>query len=182
MTRGTIAMCLASGLEFGRGAVEPVNVGQQDQQIGARHGGDAGGETIIVAIADFGRRDRVVLVDHRHGAQRQKPRQAFARVEVAAALLRVAERHQHLPGDEAAIVQRLCPETRQGDLADRGGRLAVFELQCAARKAEHAPSQRHGAGRHDQHVGAGAMQIGDVVGEALQPGAFRRRLVGVDDE
>ena len=65
-----------------RRVVKPVDVGEQHQEIGARHGGDAGGEAIIVPIADFRRRDRVVLIDHRHGAQRQKPRQAFARIEI----------------------------------------------------------------------------------------------------
>ncbi len=48
--------------------VEPVDVGEQHQEIGAHHGGDAGGEPVVVAVADLGGGDGVVLVDHRHRA------------------------------------------------------------------------------------------------------------------
>ena len=34
--------------------VEAVDVGQQHQQVGAGHGGDARGKAVIVAVADFG--------------------------------------------------------------------------------------------------------------------------------
>ena len=59
----------ASGVALRRRGVEPVDVGKQDEQVGADHGGDAGGEPVIVAIADFGGRDGVVLVDDRHGPE-----------------------------------------------------------------------------------------------------------------
>ena len=61
-------MNLALGFVGGRRGVEPVDVGEQHEQIGADHGGDARGEAVVVAIADLARRHRVVLVDDRHGA------------------------------------------------------------------------------------------------------------------
>ena len=57
------------GIECRRRGVEPVDVGEQHQQVGAHHGGDARRQAVVVAVADLGGRDRVVLVDDRHGAQ-----------------------------------------------------------------------------------------------------------------
>ena len=68
----TSGMCRAADRGRG-GGVEPVDVGEQHQQIGADHGGDAGGEAVVVAIADLAGRDRVVLVDDGHGAQVEQP-------------------------------------------------------------------------------------------------------------
>ena len=55
----------------GRRGVEPVDVGQQHQAVGRHHRGDARGEPVIVAIADLGGRDRIVLVDDGHRALRR---------------------------------------------------------------------------------------------------------------
>ena len=42
--------------------------------VGAHHRGDARRQPVIVAVADFARRDRVVLVDDRHGAELEQRR------------------------------------------------------------------------------------------------------------
>ena len=94
----------------GRRVVEAVDVRQQDQQIGARHGGDARGEAVVVAVADFVGGDGVVLVDHRHRAPFQQLGDGRARIEIAAALLGVLQGHQNLPGADA--VMRPAPPTR----------------------------------------------------------------------
>ena len=52
------------------GGVEAVDVGEQDQRLGQRHDRDPGREPVIVAEADLAGGHRVVLVDHRHDAQR----------------------------------------------------------------------------------------------------------------
>ena len=83
---------------MGRRRVEAVDVGEQDQQIGAHHRGNARREAVIVAIADLARRDGVVLVDHRHGAEPQQRGDRRAGIQIAAALLGVAERQQDLAG------------------------------------------------------------------------------------
>ena len=55
-----------------RSGVEAVDVGEQHQAVGAHHAGDAGRQAVVVAVADLGGRDRVVLVDDRHRALRQQ--------------------------------------------------------------------------------------------------------------
>ena len=67
--RSTTGMCRAAGIGCGRRGVEPVDVGEQHQQVGADHGGDARGEPVVVAVADLAGGDGVVLVDDGHGAQ-----------------------------------------------------------------------------------------------------------------
>ena len=46
--------------------VQPIDVGQQDQTIGAGHLCDARRQPVIVAVTDFSRRHGIVFIDHRH--------------------------------------------------------------------------------------------------------------------
>ena len=131
------------GVGAGRRVIKPVDIGQQDQQIGARHGGDARGEAVIVAIADFVGRNRVVLVDHGHRAPFQKLGDGRAGVEIAAALLGVLQCHKNLSGADAVSAKHLRPDPRQRDLAHRSGALAFLELQGAARQFQPAAPQRN---------------------------------------
>ena len=100
--RSTTGMNFAAGSKRRRRGVEPVYVGQQHQKVGAHHGRDPRGQPVVVAVADFRRRDRVVLVDDRHGLHLEQRRDRGARIEIAPALLGVAERQQDLPGFQAA--------------------------------------------------------------------------------
>ena len=65
---GTKSMKAASGFGLRRRGVEAVDVGEEHEAIGADHRRDARGEAVVVAVADFGGRHRVVLVDDGHGA------------------------------------------------------------------------------------------------------------------
>ena len=56
------------------GGVDAVYVREQDQGVGADHGGDAGAQAVVVADADLVGGNRVVLVDQGHGAE---PKQGF---------------------------------------------------------------------------------------------------------
>ena len=124
---------LGLGVEVRRRVIESIDVGQQHQAVGARHGGDAGGEAIIVAIADFVGRHCVVLVDHGHRAPFQKFCDRRAGIEIAAALLGVLQRHQNLSGADAVRAEHFRPDPRQRDLPHCGGALALFKLQRATR-------------------------------------------------
>ena len=117
-----------------RRVVEAVDVGQQHQQVGARHGGDARREPVVVAVADLVGGDGVVLVDHRHAAPFEQLADGRARIEIAAALLGVAQGEQDLSGRDAVPAERLRPGARERDLPDRGGGLRVLE-PAAARAA-----------------------------------------------
>jgi hypothetical protein len=159
--RSTTGMKMALGSDCGGARVKPVDVGKQHQQIGAHHRGDAGGEPVIVAIADFAGRDRVVLIDHRHGAELEQRADRRAGIEIAAPLLGVAERQQDLAGG-SAIAEYFRPGPRERDLADSGRGLALFELQRALGQAENAAPERDGAGRDQQDLAPAAGKLRDV--------------------
>ena len=129
-------MCRALGIAARIGGVEAVDVGQQHQHVGADHLRDARRQPVVVAEADFGRGDRVVLVDHRHGAQRQQLREGGAGVEVAAALLGVVRGQQDLRHGDAVARQRFLVGVRQADLAGRGRGLLLLQPQGAAAQPE----------------------------------------------
>ena len=44
---------LRIGIKMRRGSVEPIDIGEEHQQIGAGHGGDAGGQAIIIGRSGF---------------------------------------------------------------------------------------------------------------------------------
>ena len=92
----TSGICLADASRDGIGGIKPVHIRQQDQPVRAHHGGDARGQPVIVAEADFRGRHRVVLVDHRHRAQIEQGLQGGAGIEIAVALFGIAEGQQHL--------------------------------------------------------------------------------------
>ena len=117
-----------------RRIVEARDVGKQDQQVGARHRGDSRRKPIIVAIADLAGRDRVVLVDDRDGAHGEEPAEGRARVEIAAALLRVLQGQEYLPRDDPAFGKGAGPFARERNLPNRGRSLAVFELERSLRQ------------------------------------------------
>ena len=111
------------------GGVEPVDVGEQHEAIGFHHRGDARAQPVVVAVADFGGRDRVVLVDHRNGVEREQRRQRFARVQIAPPLLGVFERQKNLRHREIVRAERIDIGLRQTDLSGRRRRLAFFQPQ-----------------------------------------------------
>ncbi len=143
---------------------------KQHQEIGAHHGGDARGEAVVVAIANLGGRDGVVLVDDRHRAPVQKLVDGRARIEVAPPLFGVAERDQHLAGGDGAPRQRFGPGARQRNLADGGGRLAFLKLKTSGRQFEHGAAECDGARRHHQNVALAAVKRREVGDQRFQPG------------
>ena len=166
----------------GRRRVEAVDVGQQHQAVGAHHAGDAGGEAVVVAVADLGGGHRVVLVDDRDGALGQQRVDGLARVEIAAALLGVAQRQQDLRGGEPARLEHGLVGAGERDLPDGGGGLRFLELQRALGEAQHVPAERDGAGRHDDHLLAGLDERGNVVGQRVEPGGFELPARPVDQQ
>ncbi len=81
---------------FGLDIVEAVDIGQQDHALRTGCLADPGGEPVVVAEADFLGRDAVILVDHRHDAEREQPAERGRGVEIAAAILEIVERDEDL--------------------------------------------------------------------------------------
>ena len=163
-----------------RRRVEPVDVGEEDQEVGAHHGGDARRQAIVVAVADLAGRDGVVLVDDGDGAEPEERADGRAGIEVAPPLLGVAEGEQDLPGGEAVALQRLGIGAGERDLPDRGGRLALLETQRPGRQIEDAPAEGDGAGGDDEEVAPAGRERGKVGGERIEPGALQP--LAVDEE
>ena len=166
----------------GRRLVEAVDVGQEHQQVGARHRGDTGGQPVVVAVADLVGGDRVVLVDHRHRAPFQELVDGGARVEIAPPLLGVLQGHQHLPGGDAVAAEHLRPGAGERDLPDRRRGLAVLELERPRRQPEHGTAERDRPGRDHQQVALVARQRGDVLRKRCQPIMMEPSALAVDQE
>ena len=73
------------------GGVQSINVRQQDEALGARHLGHARGESVIISVADFGRRHRIVLVDDGDGTEIEQCIEGGAGIEIAAPILGIVE-------------------------------------------------------------------------------------------
>ena len=134
------------------GRIEPVDVGEQDEGLGADHRRDAGREAVVVAEADLLGRDRVVLVDHRYGVQADQGVERVAGVQIPPALFGVAERHQHLGHGDAVACQRLLPGVGEADLPGRGGRLGFLQPQRSVGQAKLPSPERDRAGRYDDDL------------------------------
>ena len=173
---------LGLGVFRRRRGVKPRHIGEQNQEIRARHGRDAGGQAIVVAVAYFACRDRIVLVDDRHGAEIEEAANRRPRVQIAMALLGIAERDQNLPGDDLSIREHFRPDSRQGDLAHGGGGLAVFEFQVASGEPQHGPPERDRAGRNDEEISALRVQIRDVLCKRVEPAPLDAALVAIDQQ
>jgi len=167
---------------FGRCGEQAVDVGKQHQKVRAHHRRDAGRQAVIIAVADLGGGNTVVLVDDRDGLQLQQRRDGRARIEIAAAFLGVAERQQDLPGRQAAIAHHLGPRPRQRDLSDGCRSLAFLELQRPPAEAEHATTERDGAGGDNHNLAAAARERGKVVDERVQPGGVDAAALAVDQQ
>ncbi len=122
------------------GGVETVDVRQQHQQVGADHLGHAGGQAVVVAVADFLGGDRVVLVDHRRDAERQQGLHGGAGVQPAAPRLGVVAGQQHLGRLEAVGFEGLFPGAHEQALAGGGGGLFLGQFQRTPAQAEAAPA------------------------------------------
>ena len=131
-------MNCASGSIGRRRGVEPVDVGEQHQAVGADHGGDARRQPVVVAVADLGGRHRVVLVDDRHRAASSGASRASRGRSDSGAAPPCRPRVSRIC---AAVSPRSCrhrdPGACQRHLPHRSGRLRLLELQRPALEAEH---------------------------------------------
>ena len=162
-------MCAAAGVARGIGAVEPVDVGKEQQQVGPDHLGDARREPVIVAVAQFVGGDAVILVDHRQRALGEQHGDGGAGVQPAAAALGILEGEQELRGRDAVRREGGFPGLHQQNLAGGGRGLLVVEPRRAL-QAEMPPAERDRAGGDDHHLLARLAQRRDVVREPGQPG------------
>ena len=166
------------------GGVEAVDVGQQHQQVGADHLRHAGGQPVVVAVADLLGGHGVVLVDHR----RRRPAPAGSRGWRARSASGGGPRCRR---GSAGPGRRRC---RAGSSASSQARIssdwpaaaaACFSGRVSARLRSGASRRRPSATAPEETISTcwpRARSRADVGGEGGQPGAVggavRRRPAG----
>ena len=166
----------------GIGAVQPIHVRQQHQAIRADHLRDPRGQPVVVAVANLCRRDGVVLVDHGNRAEAQQRAEGIAGIQIAPALLGVAERQQNLRHAQPMQLQRILPGVRQADLADGRRGLLLFQLEPRRRQAELSAPECDRARGHQQHFLPAGTNCSHVRCQRLQPGAVRGTLLRIHQQ
>ena len=124
------------------GRVQPLLIGQQDQQIGIDQVRDQRRQIVVVADLDFLGRDDVVLVDDRNDLALEQRQQRVARVEVALPVGQIRARQQRLRDDEIFLREELVPHLHQLGLPDRGQHLLERNIlaRCATRDSAWRPA------------------------------------------
>jgi len=152
--------------------IKPVDIGQQDQHVGAGHLRHPGGEAVVVAETDLGGGDRVVLVDHRHGAEAEQLGEGRAGVQMPPPLLGILQGQEDLRDGDVVAGQGLLIGMGEADLPGRGRRLLFLETQGAAAQPKMATADRDRAGRDDDHILVAGAAARDVIDQRVQPGAM----------
>ena len=158
----------------GVGGVEPFDDAEQDEERGLEQVGDQGGEVVVVAEADLGDADGVVLVDDRQAAPLDQGDDGVAGVEVAGAAVEVAGRQQELGRGDAVRRQTVLPGAHEKSLADRGTCLELAQVGGPAAQAEPADAGADGPGRDEHDLAAGGTQALHLVGQRPHPAAVQR--------
>ena len=123
------------------GVVQPVDVGEQHQQVGVDQVRDQRGQPVVVAEPDLGGRHRVVLVDDREHAELEELGEGLVGVAVVRAPGHVVDGEQHLAGHDAVPRQLLGVAVHQQPLADRRRGLLGRERPGPALQAAAAPAR-----------------------------------------
>ena len=103
------------------------------------------GQGVVVTETQLGPCDGIVLIDHRHHAERQQAAQGAARIQVAFAGAQVIVGQQHLRRMQVVALETLLPGLHQAHLPDRGRSLQVVHGGWPALPAEAAHALGHGA-------------------------------------
>ena len=159
------------------GGVEPVDGGQQDEQVGADEHGDLRGQEVVVAEGDVRGRRRVVLVDDRDDAPGQQPREGLAGVEVLGAGADVVEGQQHLGARQSAVAQQLVVDPVELALPDRAGGLEVLDRGRAGAEPHDLQPPGDRAARDDDDLVARRVALGDDVADPGEDVRAQRAVV-----
>jgi hypothetical protein len=138
-----------AGIPAGIGGEQAVEVGQQQEHVGADEVGDERGEPVVVAEADLVVGHGVALVHDRHAAQVEQAYQRLAGVEVLAPVHEVVGHHQHLGGDGVVVGQRARPRRHHPRLAQGEGLQRGRSAGRCCRPSAATPADTVEADDHD---------------------------------
>ena len=154
----------------GVAVVEAVDVGEQDEQVGADEVGDEGGEPVVVAEADLVGGDGVVLVDDGERAHGEELVEGAVGVAVVGAAAGVVGGEQDLSDAYAVAGEGGGVAGDEEALADAGGGLLAGEVLGAAAQSERGEAGGDGAGGdEDDLLLAAAACLGEDVDEGVDP-------------
>jgi len=128
------------------GRVKSIDVREQHQAVRAGHLGDAGGQAIVIAVANLGGGHRVIFVDDRNGFHRQQRFERGARIQIAGALLAVFQRQQNLRHRNAPALEQLLVRVRQANLPHCRGPPGFPRVARVRGQLQMSASERYGAG------------------------------------
>jgi len=171
---------LRPGVFSGIAVEEPVDVGENHQQVGFHEVGDQGREVVVVAEADLVDDHRVVFVDDRDDAVFEEGHQGVAGVEVAPAVGQIVAGEEDLAGGESMGAQSLLVGPHQPALAD--GRRCLLEGDGAG-AADDAEIPLAGGDRSrgdDDHLVPLSTQFGDVADDSGDDGVVEA-VIARDD-
>ncbi len=156
-------------------------IGEYQQQVGLHQVGHQRRERIVVAQLDLVGSDRVVFVDHGHDTLGQQRLQRIAGVEVAAAVVEIGPRQQHLAHDDVVDAEELLVVLHQPDLADRGQHLFGGHGLGELPEAQALTAGGDGGGGDHHHIHAGSVQSGALANQLQQPRPVDLRRAGGQD-
>ena len=126
-------------------AHEPVDGRQDDCKVGAGHGGEEGGENIVVAEFQLINGNGVVFIDDRQNVLREKSFDTVECIQMTFARAEVVRRKQNLRGVEAEAFAFGFVDRHEADLTDCGESLdfrefarTLFESECAHSRSDCA--------------------------------------------
>ena len=152
------------------GRIQAVHIREEEQAIRADHLRDAGREPIVVTVTDLFRRDGIVFVDHRDGAERDEGFQGSPGVEIPAPLFGVARGKQHLGHRNVVPRKRILPGMGQPNLARCGGSLALVQTQRTSAEPEVPAAEGDRPGGHQHHFLSPGPETNQIGYQGLEPG------------
>ena len=162
---------------LGVAGVEPVDIGEQHQQVGPDHAAHAGRKPVVITEADFCRRHRIVFVDQRHRPPVEQAVERRACIEVAAAVFRVFLGQQDLADVEVALGKAVRVGLGQPDLPQRSGSLLFVQPQVQRVPVLQAQADPDRARGDQHHPPPGLDQPGEVVDQRRHPLPADRTVV-----
>ena len=152
----------------GVAVVKAVDAGQDDEIGRTDHLRDLGREPIVVADADFLRRDRVVFVHDRHDPGFQQAVDRIARIEEAAVILEIAQRQKNLCDLEAEFVTDLLVRIQEERHAASGSGLFIGNASAFGRFTNDTQAKRDRPGGTHDYIPPFGPQMGNILHHPLE--------------
>ena len=157
----------------GIGRVQPVDIAEQNEEVGIQKVGHHGRQIVVVAellLLDFVGSQHIVFVDDGHDAQRHKREDRIAGVEVSRPVGKLPLGEQRLGYDDAMPVEKLLIGVHQASLPHGCQNLPEgYVLPVVVRGQLVAPGG-YGPRGHQHYLPSLLVKLGDLVHQARHGG------------